>query len=500
MTDEPRADGWSLGLAIGAAIPAVILGSILLLRGLIDGPTLDGAVFAVIGDAVAHGAMPYRDAWDHKPPGVYLVNALAGVTLPEVGPWSRAWLVSWLSTIGSLFALTIFLTRSGRPWFGTMAATLLALPLFAADHFVLGGGQTESVGLVFAVVGVGLVASSRRLPWLALGGVLLGVAVLVSVQFIPALLGALVVALVRPERRLAGLAVVIAGSAVIPLLSVAWIAANGVLPGMIEQVLAYNGAYVANNQQYRDKALLWAAGDALFVLPVIVAALVRVVWMRRERPTPLEFAATVWLAAGIALLVVQGLIFDHYLTALGPPLVILAAPTLAAALTAARRLEHPAIATSILIGVLAAPAILGLAITEASAPAAPPSPAVADRIRAMTGPDDPVFVWGNEASLYLDAGRPLASRFVYMFPLTAAGYTSPELVAGIVNAWDTRPPRVIVDATRNPGRVGGYPLEPTTDPAAPDAVLDPLRRWVLDHYRIVATVDGWDLYEETGSS
>jgi hypothetical protein len=500
MTDEPRADGWSLGQAILAALPAMAIGSVLLLRGLIDGPTLDGAVFAVIGDAVAHGAMPYRDAWDHKPPGIYLANGLAGVTLPMVDAWSRAWLVSWLSTIGALLALSVLLVRSGRPWFGITAATLLALPLFVAYHFVLGGGQTESVGLVFAVVGVGLVASSRRLAWIALGGVLLGTAVLVSVQFAPAVVGALAVTFLVGERRLARTAIVLAGAALIPLLSIAWIAGNGVLPQMIEQVLAYNRAYVAGNQQYRDKALVWAAGDALFLLPVIVAALVRIVWMRHERPTPLEIAATAWLGIGVVFLVAQGLIFDHYLTALGPPLVILAAPSLATALTAARRVEHPAFATAILILVLALPAILGLAITESSAAAAPPSPIVADRIREMTGPNDPVFVWGNEASLYLDAKRPLASRFVYMFPLTAPGYATPEQVAGIVDAWDTRPPRLIVDATRNPGRVGGYPLEPTTDPAAPDAVLDPLRRWVLEHYRLVTTVSGWDLYEEIGST
>jgi 4-amino-4-deoxy-L-arabinose transferase-like glycosyltransferase len=375
-----------------------------------------------------------------------------------------------------------------------------ALPLFAADHFVLGGGQTESVGLLFAVVGVGLVASSTRLAWLALGGVALGMAVLISVQFGPALLGALAVAVLARDHRFARTAVVIAGSALIPVLSVAWIGANGVLPQMIEQVLTYNRAYLAGNQQFRDRALLWVTGDALFLLPVIGAAVVRVVGMRRERPTTLEIAATAWLGVGVLLLIAQGLFFDHYLTALGPPLVILSTPSLATAFMRAHRLDHPAVATGILIGVLAIPAIVGLAITEASAPAASPSPAVADRIRAVTRPGDPVFVWGKDASLYLDADRPLGSRFVYMFPLTAVGYATPELVAGIVDAWDTRPPRLIVDATRNPGRVGGYPLEPTTDPAAPDALLDPLRHWVLEHYRLVDTVNGWGLYEENGST
>jgi hypothetical protein len=497
---DQQAERWSLGRAIVAALPGVIIGSILLLRGLVDGPTLDGAVFAVIGDAVAHGAVPYRDVFDHKPPGIYLVNAVAGVALPGTGPWSRAWLVSWLSTVGALIGLSILLTRSGRPWYGIVAASLLALPLFAADHFVLGGGQTESVGLLFSVVGLGVVASTRRPSWVAVGGVALGAAVLISVQFIPALLGGLAVATIGRTGRVSRLLAVVAGSAVVPLLSVAWIAANGGLPQMLEQVIAYNRAYLANNQQYRDKGLFWAAGDAIFVLPAIVAALARIVSFRRRRLDTLEIGATTWLASGVVLLVAQGLIFDHYLTSLGPPLVILAAPSLASALEATRRLNHPALATSILIGILATPAIVGLAITEASAPATPPSPAVAARVREMTGSGDPIFVWGNEASLYLDADRPIASRFVYMFPLTASGYANPELVAGIVDAWDTRPPRVIVDATHNPGRVGGYPLDPTTDASAPDAVLDPLRRWVLQRYEVIDTVDGWDLYEEIGST
>jgi hypothetical protein len=233
-TAAPRTAGlvadWSLGRALVVALPGVFLGSILLLRGLLDGPTLDGAVFAVIGDAVAHGAVPYRDAWDHKPPGIYIANALAGIALPETGPWFRAWLVSWISTAGALFGLSILLTRSGRPWYGIVAASLLALPLFAADHFVLGGGQTESVGLLFSVAGLGLVASSRRTAWVLLGGVALGAAVLISVQFIPALLAGAVVAVVVKDGRVVRLVAVGAGSAVVPLLSVGWIAASGALP------------------------------------------------------------------------------------------------------------------------------------------------------------------------------------------------------------------------------------------------------------------------------
>ena len=500
MTTAERPDARTLRDALLAAVPAVVIGSIFLARGLVNGPTLDGAVFALIGDVVAHGGMPYRDAWDHKPPGVYLVNALAGMALPDVGAWPRAWFVSWLSTVGALVGLSVLLTRSGQRPPGIVAATLVALPLLAAHHFVLGGGQTESVGLVFAVAGIGLVVSSDRLRWMVVGGALIGAAVLISVQFAPAMVGAVVVAgLARPGRLRRVVGVVI-GSAVVPLLALAWVAGSGALPDMLEQVVAYNRFYLANNQRYRGAGLVWAGGDALFLLPLVVAALARVAALPRGSATRLEIASVAWLTAGIAFVLVQGLFFDHYLTALASPLIVLAAPSLGVALAAARSARSPALATAGLIALLATPAVIGLALTEGKSTPATTVATVAERVRELTGPDDPIFVWGNDAALYLAADRPLGSRFVYMFPLTAAGYATPALVAEIAAAWDTRPPRMIIDATRNPGRVGGYPLTMSEDASQPDAVLDPLRAYVLDHYRILTSVDGWDLYVEESPS
>ena len=37
----------------------------------------DQGIFAYIGNALLHGGVPYRDAWDHKTPGIYTVYALA---------------------------------------------------------------------------------------------------------------------------------------------------------------------------------------------------------------------------------------------------------------------------------------------------------------------------------------------------------------------------------------------------------------------------------------
>jgi hypothetical protein len=37
----------------------------------------DQSIYAVVGDGILHGKMPYRDVWDFKPPGIFLVYALA---------------------------------------------------------------------------------------------------------------------------------------------------------------------------------------------------------------------------------------------------------------------------------------------------------------------------------------------------------------------------------------------------------------------------------------
>lgn len=44
-------------------------------------PSEDEGVFLYVARTIATGGMPYRDVWDHKPPGVYLLDLLAGANV-----------------------------------------------------------------------------------------------------------------------------------------------------------------------------------------------------------------------------------------------------------------------------------------------------------------------------------------------------------------------------------------------------------------------------------
>ena len=43
----------------------------------------DQGIYAVVARAMLDGGMPYRDAWDFKPPGIFLIYALARALFGE---------------------------------------------------------------------------------------------------------------------------------------------------------------------------------------------------------------------------------------------------------------------------------------------------------------------------------------------------------------------------------------------------------------------------------
>jgi hypothetical protein len=112
-------------------------------------------------------------------------------------------------------------------------------------------------------------------------------------------------------------------------------------------------------------------------------------------------------------------------------------------------------------------------------------------IREHSSPDDRIFVWGQSPSIYLDARRRPASRYITTFPLTGYIFGPPmadvdthdRIVPG---AWsnleqdlNAHPPAFIVD-TEMDGRAR-YPL----------ALFPALARLVAERYRLVArTGDG----------
>src|SRR5439155_7290378 len=74
----------------------------------------DEGNFGVIGQAILRGEVPYRDVFEHKPPGVFYLYALALLFVPPTAVGVHAFLAAWnAATAVSVGALAAAI--AGRP-------------------------------------------------------------------------------------------------------------------------------------------------------------------------------------------------------------------------------------------------------------------------------------------------------------------------------------------------------------------------------------------------
>ncbi len=91
--------------------------------------TADSGLFAYIGQQILGGRLPYRDAWDHKPPGVFYVDALAMRLLGQ-NPWALWWLaLVWIGLTGVAFFLVL------APFTGPRAAFRADVVVLVTRHY-----------------------------------------------------------------------------------------------------------------------------------------------------------------------------------------------------------------------------------------------------------------------------------------------------------------------------------------------------------------------------
>lgn len=482
-------------------MPLVVAGGIAalaLLPGLWVGPSLDAAVFDVVGWRLSEGARLYVDAWDHKPPGTFTV---AWVANSVSGSFAAAWAVTWATTVGAVAGTALMLRALLLGHGATPAAALIAAALAAygqAAYLIgLGGGLSEVPATLLVSIGAVLVLRDGA-TWRAAmaSGALLAAGVVTSVQVTPALVALLAIVIFR-HGRLAAFALVGGGVAGLLVLGLA-LAGAGSLGGALDAVIDYAAAYrraVDAGPPFRLAPWL-----VLVMLPLLAPAALAVIgWRRWRRPHWLAWLAMGWTLLGVVFILAQGRLYGHYLIPLAVPLAMLAAigvdrglrdlgPRLAVGAAA------PVVGLALVVG--AAGARMEQAWIEDSNRR---SAEVAAAVAGRTGADEAILVWGNEPAVYTRAERVPAIAYPYLYPLLTPGYVTDDLVARLVATLERRPPALVVDAgSPGPGEPGLPPLlidRPVVTDGRDADLLDPMRDWIRERYRPIQTVEGWTLYE-----
>jgi hypothetical protein len=479
----------------------------LLSPGLVLGPSLDASVFVFAGVRIREGYMPYRDLWDHKPPGVYLLNAFGQVALPWLDPWLVSWILTFAVTAVAILIFDNLLRRRLSPGLAWISS-LVCLVVIAWYPAAVGGGMTESFALLPLVAALWTIACRRRTWPAAAGvGVLLSIACLLSLQALPAAVVLAVVAgtgekgartAVEVVRRVAGL---VAGGAVLPLAILGWLIAGGALNSALDQLVTYNAAYRGTGTDSTQGLLV----AALTLGWLILAAGVTVARMVRAPGTfdRVHWSALAWVSAFALYAGYQGRLNSHYLILLAPPLTLLAAHGVQWQWIAIRAQDRAlrirafalssTVACLLVISAASGGQLVGI-MTSHAAETKAGSDATSAWLRANTPASATVFVWGDDTRIYLSSGRSPYDQFVYQYPLVTPGYWSADRTSALLAKWEASPPSVIVDG---PGAVPMLRANPTDFDTSDLRNLDtfgPVRDYVRQHYRFAATFPDHDVY------
>ncbi len=132
----------------------------------------DQSIYATVADGILNGEMPYRDRWDFKPPGIFLVHALAQVTLGKTMLASRVFEVLGLvASSAGIVVVSRKLFCDSRP--GLIAAAIAAWVHAQMEFWH--SGQPESFGGYLTVAALALTVLDaptprrRVLQWLGCG-------------------------------------------------------------------------------------------------------------------------------------------------------------------------------------------------------------------------------------------------------------------------------------------------------------------------------------------
>ncbi len=450
-------------------VDTLLLGGILLLGLLLRLPGMalplerDEGAYAYIAYNWLHGGLPYRDAFDHKPPLIYLLFIPPLLTGMSPTTAIRAW--ATLLFLTSLVLVYLIGRRVWDRWSALLAALIFAVAGSAFDlqGLVLNTDQALVLPALVALWAAIRLVETDRLTF-AVG---LGAALAAAVLIKPVAVALVVLPLLACPRGVRGasrlLAGVVLGVALVALPLAAYFWMRGGLPDLIFGVLTYNRLYAA---EARDQWQLGALVDmfAPFV-PLLLAALGGVALLVVPRGTiPLSSRRAGWLVAGSAaalLLAAVGSLrpFVHYYYPSLPCLALLAAPSLrwlwteAVGTTAVQQLAGrlaPVLLGALLIGPFGAQnaALLGSSAEEQAVRLYgdggkyyfAPAPTVAEYIQAHTAPDDYIYIFAAEPQVYLLAQRPSASRYIYDYPLMLLPGAATELHQELL----AHPPKLVI--------------------------------------------------------
>lgn len=407
----------------------------------------DEGEYAYIAQQAMHGAVPYRDAFDQKPPGVFAIYTAGMFIFGRTAEAIHFFMFLW--TLGAMALLYRLVRRLCGTGAGLLAA--LVLGIVTAEKGVLGSAANTEIFMLLPMIGslLCLVPKEGR-PGLwrivAAGALAAAACWIKQVAAMDAAFLALWLVVAHfsaDQRRGFGRLILEEGALILgAVLATApvilYFYATGAMKDFIYCVFTYNFAYATTNIDvldrgwgpFREKFGTILAGDWL-LWAALAVGLISLAG-RGRRKLLLFFG--LFLALSFVGVCVSGYFRPHYFLQIMPAVAALAGVGLAWLLgriagagdRAARWLGYAAVATAVIV----IPIYANRDILFASSPSAAsvtlygPTPFVfssylGKELEDHTQPGDTILVAGTEPQIAFFSRRKSATRYIFFNPLAA---------------------------------------------------------------------------------
>ena len=517
--------------ALAASVLAVLAAATVLLSPLLTYPLgRDQGVFAAVADVIERGGMPYEDAWDTKPPGIFYVFWLSFKLFGRSEMAPRLFDMLW--TLATAVAVWALARRLLSPWAGA-AAGLILLFRYVTHGYYWHTTQCDgfaSLPLALAALAVAAAEARRSPRYAAAAGAFAAVAITFKFTLGIFLIVPLVAAAASSEesvgRRLARAAAYLWGCAGVLLLVAGLMWRAGALGPMVETLFVWDSQYARVQapgllqHDVLQETVQFLIGDPLPLLfPIGLLAVVGAIDLTlRPGSGRMRWLAPAWALAMTAQIWVQGRYYSYHWLPVLPPLAILAAQGLRSTALLLGRIRKQSVRRPVsAAGIFALCAFLAFAywsflkfpirhlmgrvpretyLRGFDAATQTDFSLVEDRevaawLQMHSDATDPIFIWGFESLVYFLADRPPASRFVHNLPLIAH-WSPPEWRAELIHDLRAaRPPYIlVVHNDAQPWLAGRW-----DDSAAQLATYPELEGLLNEHYRRGERVGDFEVWE-----
>jgi hypothetical protein len=290
------------------------------------GLAFDSHVFLLIGKGIHYGLLPYRDLFDHKPPGIYYYFAAVFSVLP-MALWSIR-IVDFLVYLCGAAAFYALCKEGdvGRPI--ALLGTVVWLYLSHHPFYNFNGLHTEEYMAIFEVCTVAAAARyhlSRWPPSAVLSGLAASGAVLFKHPGAVVVVPALILIADRSGRKIVPLFLL---TFIVPLLLTLgyfWYA-GGLTPFIEANFWSVIGSttVLRGTLATRVTVFLQQMGGLLRDLPGIAVGLALGVAACLTRPTRFRVAAIVWVVVDTLAVGAEGRYFRHHFIQMFPAMTLVA--------------------------------------------------------------------------------------------------------------------------------------------------------------------------------